>query len=141
MLLQVARPQAGTLALGLGREEGLEDARLHLVGHAGARIPDGEEHVFAWRTPGWALQPSAMVALQVSMVMTPPPGMASRALTVKFMSTCSIWCDIGLDAAELRFREGNEIDILTDETAQHPVDIRNDVAQNRLRAGGASGCC
>ena len=79
--------------VGLGGEEGLEDARLRLGVHADAGVRD-REHARsgpARRRSGAHVAPSSRSTLAVSMVSVPPSGMASRALTARFMRTCSIW--------------------------------------------------
>ena len=83
--------EAGALPLFLGREEGLEDLRQDLLGDPAAGVADGQHHVPA--RPPWArcrvAWPASTSALAVSMRSTPPSGMASRAFTQRFITTCS----------------------------------------------------
>src|SRR5262249_11802124 len=109
------QPEAGPLAHFLGGEERLEEVRPHLVGHAAARVGDREKHLGrgttrprttavllrrscsggggvcgCGRLAGGCLVPAAR-RFEVVIVKRPPLGMASRALTTRFMSTCSNW--------------------------------------------------
>ena len=53
------------------------------------------------------------------MVSVPPLGMASRAFTTRFISTCSIWPGSALTHAEVRPQHEVQIDILADQPPQH----------------------
>ncbi len=86
--------QPGAAAGFLGREERFEDARLRRLVHADAVVADRR----AARS-GRARGRSAMVSgapgaehdvARSARWMVPPDGIASRALTIRFSSTCSI---------------------------------------------------
>ena len=59
----------------------------------------------------------------VSMVNDPPRGMASRALTARFMSTCPNWPGSTLTRPIAGSRDGAEHDILAEQASQHPLRV------------------
>jgi hypothetical protein len=86
------KPESGTVAESLGREERLEDARLRSGVHAAAGVGHGEGDVgagcaFRWER-GYSL---SSIAFAVSISSLPPAGMASLAFTTRLSRTCSRW--------------------------------------------------
>ena len=76
----------------LGREERLEDVGQDFGVHPAAGVLHGEGDVGAGRhrrriAAGWL---ASTVTFRVERVSPPPAGMASRALTARFITTCSI---------------------------------------------------
>ncbi len=59
------------------------------------------------------------VTLAVSKVSFPPWGMASWALTARFIRTCSIWPGSALIFPQGRIKFRDQSDILADQTPQH----------------------
>ena len=88
------------------------------------------------REPGCAAtKASSSSTGAVSRVSRPPCGMASRALTVRFISTCSI-CPGSAETRPVSASEPElELDVLSDEPAEHRrqvADQRVDVEHLRL---------
>ena len=63
------------------------------------------------------------------MVSLPPVGMASRALTARFMRTCSTWPGSALTGPRLRLSDGDQLDVLADEPAEHLLRVGDDVVE------------
>ena len=83
--------EPGALARLLRREEGVEDPRAHLRAHAGAGVAHGEQRVAARGDPRVrrvARRPRRPCPVSIESV--PPSGIASRALTARFISTWPI---------------------------------------------------
>ncbi len=80
-----------------------------------------QQHVLARGRPAGACRRSRRPAstLAVSMVSLPPDGMASRALTTRFMSTCSTCPGSASHPAQIRGARVVQRDVLADEPAQH----------------------
>ena len=92
----------------LGGEERLEDALPRGFVHAGAGVADGH-HARAARAawPGARRRSRRRRStFRVSMVSVPPSGIASRALTARFSSTCSIWPGSAFTLPRSRGRRG-----------------------------------
>ena len=86
------KTEAGSLPLFLGGEKGLEDARLRFLVHAGAGVADGEQDVMSRGDNGPRVRVGSVeFGVRSFDDRRPPPGIASRALTARFMMTCSIW--------------------------------------------------
>ena len=81
-------PQAGALAQGLGGEEGVEDLVQDAGRNARAGIRDAQDHV-GTGLASWIMlaKDSSSVTFSAPSVSWPPPVIASRALTHKFIST------------------------------------------------------
>ena len=63
------------------------------------------------------------------MVSLPPSGMASRALTTRFISTCSIWPGSAWTSAEVRREHLDEVDVLAEDPPEHLLDPGGDLVQ------------
>ncbi len=63
------------------------------------------------------------------MVSLPPSGMASRALTTRFMSTCSIWPGSASVSAEVWREHLDKFDVLAEDPPEHLLDPRSDLVQ------------
>lgn len=70
-----------------------------------------------------------MVTLPVLMVNAPPLGMASRALTTRFMMTCSIWAGSALTLAMWGAEHADQLHVLANQSPQHFFQIDDDVVQ------------
>ena len=55
----------------------------------------------------------------VSIVKRPPDGIASRALTTRFISTCSSCPGSARTVAQVRCQTGHELHVLADQPAEH----------------------
>ena len=73
----------------------------------------------------------------------PPCGMASRALTARFMITCSIWLGSARTAPSSATRDHHQIDVLADQAGQqfevfrdHGVQVKNFGSEHLLAAEG-----
>ena len=60
----------------------------------------------------------------------PPLGMASRALTARFMTTCSIWPGSTLTRPRSGFNLDYQRHVFTDQAAKHLFDIGKDACLN-----------
>ena len=84
------QPESGALADLLGREEGSK-TRLRVAGSMPCPVSRHDERLIGARA-GYPHAPrsvSSDVDFQRLDVSSPPPGIASRALSVRFSSTCS----------------------------------------------------
>ena len=90
MVWQVASPRPVPLPLGLVVKNASNKRAFDFVGHAGSRVADAEHHIIAGNHARVDVRVmfSSSVTLLVAMVSLPPLGMASRALTTRFISTC-----------------------------------------------------
>ena len=71
----------------------------------------------------WAAKPSSRSTFAVSIVSRPPFGIASRAFTARFMSTCSSWPRSARTPARLGGDARLEGDVLSDEPSEHPLNV------------------
>jgi hypothetical protein len=72
---------------------------------------------------------SSNSAAVTSMATRPPWRMASRALTARFMITCSIWCRSALHGAVGSGQVEDRLDILAEQALQHRSEPFDDFAE------------
>jgi len=75
---------------------------------------------------------SSNSTFRVSMVNWPPVGMASRALTARFMMTCSNCPWFALTGDRVGAKLGGEVDVLSDDPPQHQIKISQDRVEVQL---------
>ena len=78
---------------------------------------------------------SSSSTLPVSIVSVPPSGIASRALTARLMSTCSSWSGSASTGSSSGSSDGHELDVLTEQPAEHRRDPVDDLVQARESRG------
>ena len=105
----VARPRPVPLPGAFVVKNGSKMLRRTSRRHADARVAHGEHDV---RPPGSPVPPRLASRRRRSRcVSVPPPGIASRALTARFMMTCSIWPGSACTGARLGSRGGARVDM------------------------------
>ena len=123
-------PEACAGGWALGREERREDLGLHVRRHP---VP-GVGH----RQPGERAGRRSRMRAHEGVVELhgrglererSPVGIASRALTTRFMTTCSIWPASALMRPRSRACRTTKLDVLADDAAQHPLDAADDLVE------------
>ena len=67
--------------------------------------------------------------MRVSIVSVPPSGIASRALTARFSSTCSICPGSAFTLPQIVAGQDHELDVFTQQPLEHPLQAEDDGGQ------------
>jgi len=129
----------------LGAEEWLEQVRPDVIGDAGSCIGDAEHHVVADRviTIRGAADPAVvrMARVLVATRRCPPSGIASRALTTRFINTWPSWPASAFSRPIPRVAIDRQFDVVADQLSQHAiesidhiVEIQHDAVFNLIAA-------
>ena len=113
--------QPRPLALGFGREEGLERAGGDVRRHARAGVGHADPDVATRRQARRRCRRSRRC--RCVKVMAPPPGMASRAFTARFTSTCSNCAGSAVTGHRSSLRRAAQLHVLAERAAEHPVHV------------------
>ena len=133
--------QPGTLADGLGREEGLEDVRERLAVHPDAAVAHGQEDVVA-HPEADVLAAVALVDPHVRRLDGQLPAHGHRVAGVDHQVHQDLVHLGGIDPhrPQVRREVDAEVDVLTDQPPERLVRLRQELAQVQGDGAPRSAC-